>query len=536
MSLTDCFVVLTAPIDKVWNYENVARWATHNGAYFSNTVDAETTHLLATREQYNAKGPKIQEAIKLNVHIVTTDWMEDSLRKKRRMNEKSYLLTSYERKAEAKRKREAKIQKGIHQAEKFVNTNLCHIYRDETYFHYEITLTREDKEYGRQKYILFFWESNARPHLYQFTVKFFKKPTDKRPSIYRPREVATCFKTAFDDFTAFFHQKTGIAWNDRVAKVGTTPQTRFQYIPPTGGKPVGVFDPVPGTVSEPAPPTDTESDVEKLKQQLLSGPMTRKRKSELKALQSKAGGKKHNTPETTTEKPATRKRKSQESLRSSGSEKRRKTPQGTPEKTPSTPASRKRKSDEESISSSGSEKRQRTGKSKQELESESEQKAAKTSAKEEVKKDETEEIKKEKTQEEKEAEARWHAESKKRLHAEFPELIRQIRYYKKLREQEKKEKALQEAAAAAAAAAAEKEKADADAVEGQAEQQQQQVEKSNLSTLVGEMKKSREREVSGAKTGDDGESVDEQNEQEQDENGASAQHVAPEESEVSEEE
>jgi hypothetical protein len=40
------------------------------------------------------------------------------------------------------------------------------------------------------------------------------------------------FKKAFDRFKKFFQQRTGIAWNDRIAKMGTAGPDRFQYQPP----------------------------------------------------------------------------------------------------------------------------------------------------------------------------------------------------------------------------------------------------------------------------------------------------------------
>lgn len=54
-------------------------------------------------------------------HIVTVDWLEDSINKKRRLKEKPYLLSSAFKQERAKIRREEKEVKGLEQAERFVN-------------------------------------------------------------------------------------------------------------------------------------------------------------------------------------------------------------------------------------------------------------------------------------------------------------------------------------------------------------------------------------------------------------------------------
>ncbi|KAI0851781.1 hypothetical protein F5Y00DRAFT_259271 [Daldinia vernicosa] len=281
-TLAKCDITIAGPLGDDWTYENVARWSTYNGAIFCNVVDKDVTHVLATPEQYKARTPNIKLAIKYGAHIVTKDWFEDSLTKKRRQNEEEYSLRRIDQKAQAKKELEAKAQKGIKEAESFVNTNLYHIYRDDTYFPYEITLTRNDKENGNigQKYQLYLWESNAWPHLYMFAAKFYKKPRDSHPSIHRPRETPVLLETALNEFKAFFHQKTGIHWDDRIAKAGTTEDNKFQYQPPTGGKPVGS-----GADSTSA--TDSASSTKKDQKQApaLDKAADRKRKSPAEPVQ-----------------------------------------------------------------------------------------------------------------------------------------------------------------------------------------------------------------------------------------------------------
>ncbi|KAI2639579.1 hypothetical protein GGS26DRAFT_587030 [Hypomontagnella submonticulosa] len=246
--LRKCSIAISGNLGDQWTDINIARWCSHNGAKFTYDVEEDTTHVLATPKQYKERAHNIKEALKnKKIHIVTKDWFEDSLIKKKKLDEESYSLRVGEKKEKAKQKRLMKEKKGIAQAENFINTNLYHVYRDETFFPYEIVLTRDDEENGYigQKYVLCLWESNAWPHLYQFTVKFYKKAGYNRPAIYRPQETPGLFKSAFEDFKLFFSKKTDLDWDDRIRKANSTFYTRFQYQPPTGGKPVGVLPPPP---------------------------------------------------------------------------------------------------------------------------------------------------------------------------------------------------------------------------------------------------------------------------------------------------
>ncbi|KAI4866874.1 hypothetical protein F4820DRAFT_468481 [Hypoxylon rubiginosum] len=226
-----------------WTAADVSRWVNYHGGVFNHTMGEGVTHLLATPEQFKQKLPAVKTALAFKAtHIVTKDWLEDTLEKRRRQKEREYSLREVLREENAKKKLDEKARKGIEQGETFVNTNLYHIYRDETYFSYEITITRNDEAAGNvgQKYILYIWESNPKPHLYYFVTKFYKKPRDNRPIIYRPHDSPSLLKPALDDFKGFFRKKTGIDWDERIAKQGTTPADKFQYQPPTGGKPVGL--------------------------------------------------------------------------------------------------------------------------------------------------------------------------------------------------------------------------------------------------------------------------------------------------------
>ncbi|KAI1762537.1 hypothetical protein GGR53DRAFT_532564 [Hypoxylon sp. FL1150] len=251
-----------------WTAADVSRWVTYHGGTFKHTVEEGVTHLLATPEQFKQKLPAVKKALALKTtHIVTQDWLEDTLEKRRRQKERDYSLKEILGEENAQKKRKERVQKGIEQGETFVNTNLYHIYRDETYFSYQVTITRDDEAAGTagQKYILYLWESNAKPHLYLFVTKFYKKQRDNRPAIYRPHETPGLLKRGLDDFRGFFQKKTGIHWDERIAKQGTMPADKFQYQPPTGGKPVGLvpeFFSLPGEPAVPVIPAPSVPDNE----------------------------------------------------------------------------------------------------------------------------------------------------------------------------------------------------------------------------------------------------------------------------------
>ncbi|KAL7626904.1 hypothetical protein AAE478_003678 [Parahypoxylon ruwenzoriense] len=247
-TLRGCVVAVAGDLGEGWKDSDVARWTTYNGGNFSPSVDDSVTHLLATLQHVKEKVPTVRKAMKFRtIHIVTKDWFEDSLSKKRRLKEKDFSLKEIQKEINTKKRRDEKAQKGIEQAENFVNANLYHIYRDETFFPYEVTLTRNDEESGNlgQKYVLYLWESNSKPHLYQFAAKFYKKPRDNRPTVYRPRETPGLLSRELADFTSFFHKKTGLRWHERVAKQGTATKDKFQYLSPAGGKPVGIIEDPP---------------------------------------------------------------------------------------------------------------------------------------------------------------------------------------------------------------------------------------------------------------------------------------------------
>ncbi|KAF4956439.1 hypothetical protein FSARC_11575 [Fusarium sarcochroum] len=237
------------PLPGQLTIDNLKRWSSLRKGFFLEDFDDSVTHLLCTREQFDKKVPRVREALKRSkgFHIVHCDWFEYSTVQNKRLPEAEYSMRNILAKQNAKKRERERIEKGKREAEKFVNTNLYHLYRDRENFVYQIDLTRDDELTGEmgQKYTLCLWESNAKPSLYWFTAKFLKRKGSSQPSYHRPSPHSGKWKLELGQFMDFFKKKTGIDWTDRVTLSHTMPSSYFQYSPPTGGKPVGrrlIFD------------------------------------------------------------------------------------------------------------------------------------------------------------------------------------------------------------------------------------------------------------------------------------------------------
>ncbi|CAH0022916.1 unnamed protein product [Clonostachys rhizophaga] len=238
-----CVIAVAGPLPGQLTAENLTQWTRLRKGIFSNDFDEFVTHLLCTREQFNKRVPRVQQALKRGkrFHIVHYDWFEFSAVQEKKQPEKDYSMRVLLAKQKAREREERRIEKGIQNEEKFVNTNLFHIYTDREFFSYQIDITRDDTGLGElgQRYTMCLWESDAKPHLYQFTAKFLKRKGDGQPTYYRPSPCAGKWRDEMNHFMAFFRKKTGVDWEDRVAMQKTTNTEYFQYTPPAGGKPVG---------------------------------------------------------------------------------------------------------------------------------------------------------------------------------------------------------------------------------------------------------------------------------------------------------
>ncbi|KAH0495390.1 hypothetical protein TgHK011_008947 [Trichoderma gracile] len=237
-------VIATAgPLPGQLTTENLRQWTAIRKGVFTEDFDDQVTHLLCTREQFDQKLPRIKEALARGKkqHIVHCDWFEISAVNDKKLPEREYSMRSILAKQNAAKREQARIERGKREGERAVNTNLFHIYTDRTFFSYQIDITRDDLETGDvgQRYTLYLWESNAKPHLYWFAAKFMKKKGASQPSFHRPSPCSGPWRREMDLFMDFFRIKTGLEWQDRVTGQGTMSSSYFQYSPPTGGKPVG---------------------------------------------------------------------------------------------------------------------------------------------------------------------------------------------------------------------------------------------------------------------------------------------------------
>ncbi|KAK0636853.1 hypothetical protein B0T17DRAFT_651542 [Bombardia bombarda] len=245
-SLNGLTISVAGELGDQWTETNIARWVELREGSFSQQMDESVTHLICSPAEFEKRGPKVKTALKHKrgskaCHIVTKDWLEDSINLKRRLPEYGFSLVKSLKKKREKERIAEKVTKGFEQAEKSVNPNFYHLYRDSTFFHYEVTINRDDEEHGiyGQRYVLSLYESHAKPHLYWFVAKFYKKKHVSLPNFHRPSETPGSFNREFTEFSRFFHKKTGIPWVHRLVRAGTMDKTFFQYTPPVRGKPVG---------------------------------------------------------------------------------------------------------------------------------------------------------------------------------------------------------------------------------------------------------------------------------------------------------
>ncbi|KAH6605119.1 anthranilate synthase component ii [Trichoderma cornu-damae] len=237
-------VIATAgPLPGQLTVDNLRQWTSLRKGVFTEDFDEQVTHLLCTQEQFNRKVPRIKEALARGKrqHIVHCDWFEISAVNEKKQPEREYSMRNILAKQNAAKREQARIEKGRREGERAVNTNFFHIYNDRTFFSYQIDITRDDGETGElgQRYTLYLWESNAKPHLYWFTARFMKKKGDSQPSFHRPSSCSGPWRHEMNLFMDFFRIKTGVEWQDRVIKQNVMPSSFFQYSPPIGGKPVG---------------------------------------------------------------------------------------------------------------------------------------------------------------------------------------------------------------------------------------------------------------------------------------------------------
>ncbi|KAI0903956.1 hypothetical protein F4823DRAFT_635023 [Ustulina deusta] len=238
-----CVVAIAGDLDdSAWKQEKVKQWVQYWGGTFSEIVDGNVTHLLCTEENFKKKISPVRAALKNKAtKVVVRDWLEDSINRKMCLKTRHYQLDEKAKEEKAKQRELEKREQFSSNAKDYVDERFWHVYRDSTYFEYQIQLTRIDEESGkvREKHLLTLWESNAKPYNYVCTTLFTK--SHRKAVRFRIHDSPVGLNAALKKFESFFKKKANIVWDDRIDKVGTTSPRYFQYQPPTGGKPVGLI-------------------------------------------------------------------------------------------------------------------------------------------------------------------------------------------------------------------------------------------------------------------------------------------------------
>jgi hypothetical protein len=96
----------------------IKKWVEANGGKWSARVDKRVTHLIASKEAWKKVTDPVQQASDLRIHIVSYDWLEDSLQGKRKLSEKKYTWEAI--REDRKRKRQLKKFGTVADGKKFV--------------------------------------------------------------------------------------------------------------------------------------------------------------------------------------------------------------------------------------------------------------------------------------------------------------------------------------------------------------------------------------------------------------------------------
>ncbi|CAG8982103.1 hypothetical protein HYALB_00003195 [Hymenoscyphus albidus] len=265
---------------KAVSVEKTAKWITLHGGVFVSEVGSETTHLICDVEDYKRKRPQVTKARALGkkCKIVTFDWLEECLLRsnKRLAPTSEYTLAATIQRLQKRNLAEARLKRdfanGVLSSESFIGHHgdkdpvtdarkgLHRVYFDQTAFEYKVELRRTDVVGGRtrvERYTLFLFQSIAQPYTYMTAAQLNETTITPNPSspsnltskatkTHRPtsyfREYCAPkeFHHAFADFKHFFHEKTGLEWDDRLED-GL--KGRFRYVLPTEGRPLGVLPP-----------------------------------------------------------------------------------------------------------------------------------------------------------------------------------------------------------------------------------------------------------------------------------------------------
>ncbi|KAL8371331.1 hypothetical protein RB595_001249 [Gaeumannomyces hyphopodioides] len=152
---------------------------------------------------------------------------------------------------EASAREAKKMEKGreLEECGRFVNEAMYRIYTDASGFQCKASISRDDEEHGvlGERFDLTLFESRARPHLYWFAAKHYKKKGSSQTSYYRPSGSCQTYEHELALFKSFFLNKTGVRWEDRASPT-CAEEGCFRYIPLTRSPLASVCDPTAAAV------------------------------------------------------------------------------------------------------------------------------------------------------------------------------------------------------------------------------------------------------------------------------------------------
>ncbi|KAL9088588.1 MAG: hypothetical protein Q9165_006108 [Trypethelium subeluteriae] len=196
-------------------HDKIKQWVEYSGGTFSAVVDAQTTHLVASKDHWKKRVTMVRKAIHKGdrIKIVNFDWLEDTTRGGRKKAEADYSWGKAEqlkrKELLEKRRKEAQLKQDGRKADNH------HVYQDSTGFDYDITIARLDVENNKnERYQLKLYESHTVPTTYATFVKFSRSHRKPISQLLIPQGAS--FDAAFSRFQDFFRKKCKKHWSQRL--------------------------------------------------------------------------------------------------------------------------------------------------------------------------------------------------------------------------------------------------------------------------------------------------------------------------------
>jgi hypothetical protein len=96
----------------------IKKWVEANGGKWSARVNERVTHLIASKDAWKKATDPVEQAYEFKIHVVSYDWLEDSLQRKRKLAEKKYTWNTI--KQDRKKQRELKKLGVLADSKKFM--------------------------------------------------------------------------------------------------------------------------------------------------------------------------------------------------------------------------------------------------------------------------------------------------------------------------------------------------------------------------------------------------------------------------------